>query len=264
MFWEELTRLGFEEAVRRAEGVCILPLGVLEDHGPHLPLGTDMIRAHRLAGDVAAVEPALVFPPLFLTLNTECKIYPGGIVTRAELMLPLLENVCDEIARNGAHKIVLYSGHGGNRYFLPFFVQMMLDKKKTFIPYLVSGYEDMKLHDRLFESSVHGHGDERETSEMLHLRPELVDLDVSRDRVWPCEDRLKHLPHAYTPVDWFAQQPDMVRGEPGAASAEKGRAFWDDQVKRFAMIVQAIKEDRTAPQLYAEFTQRAADGDRSA
>lgn len=257
MLWEELTRSGFEEAVRRSEGVCLLPLGVIEDHGAHLPLGTDMIRAHRLAADVAAVEPALVFPALFLTLNTECKIYPGGIVARADLLSPMLENVCDEIARNGVRKIVLFSGHGGNRFFLPFFVQTMLDKGKDFVPYLVSGFEDMELHNTIFESTVHGHGDERETSELLYLRPDLVDLEAAGDRVWPREDRLSHVPHTYTPVDWFARQPDMVCGEPGPATAEKGKVFWEDQVSRLATIVKAVKEDRTAEELYAEFGSRA-------
>ena len=70
------------------------------------------------------------------------------------------------------------------------------------------------------------------------------------------QDRLAHLPHTYTSMDWFSRQPDLMRGTPGPATAEKGKAFLEHQVKRMAEIVKAIKEDEVAPRLYREFSER--------
>ena len=92
MRWEELTIADFEEAVERCESVCVLPIGVIEAHGPHLPLGTDAIIAHRLACAAAETEPAIVFPFYPWGLNVEAKVWPGGVVLRTELLLDLLAN----------------------------------------------------------------------------------------------------------------------------------------------------------------------------
>ncbi len=266
MQWEELSGEAFAAAVEACRGVCLLPLGVLEYHGPHLPLGTDTIRAHAMACDVAEVEPAIVFPVLPFTMNVEAKIYPGGVAIRERLVFDLLENICDEIGRNGLHKIIIFSGHGGNKWFLPHFVMCMLDKGKDFIPYFlnnrgidpqaVGGYMDFGVFRSTFTSENFGHADEWEASEVLHVRPELVHLETVGDREWPPEDRLDHLPHTYTPMDWFSRQPDLSRGTPGPATPEKGRIFWEHQIKQLAAIVKAIKDDDQAETLYRDFNER--------
>ena len=269
MRWEELTGDAFALAVEECGGVCILPLAVLEYHGPHLPLGTDMFRAQHMAVDVAKVEPAIVFPTLIYTANNECKLHPGGLVTQDELLFPLLENVCDEIGRNGMAKIVIFSGHGGNKWFLPLFVQLMLDKDKDWVPYAlnnrgidpdaVGGYMDINVFRSVFESDDYGHADEWETSEIMYLRPDLVRMEELQGQTWPPEDRLAHLEHTYTPMDWFSRQPELSRGDPTVASAEKGERFWRQQVESMAAIIRAIKEDEKAPALYREFNSRCWD-----
>src|SRR5687768_2955683 len=270
MRWEELSGEAFQTAVQTCQGTCLLPLGVLEYHGPHLPLGTDLIRAYRMAIDVANVEPAIVFPAMPFTINAEAKIYPGSIATRPELILEMLENICDEIARNGCHKIIMFSGHGGNKWLLPHFVMTMLDKNKDFVPYFlnnrgvdpqaVGGYMDFEVFRATFDSVEFGHADEWETSELLHVQPELVHLDKVGDQEWLPQDRLAHLSHTYTPIDWFQRQPDLTRGSPGLATAEKGKIFWDHQVQSLSRIVKAIKEDKVAPALYREFNERIYRG----
>ena len=90
---------------RTAGGVCILPFGVLEKHGDHLPLGTDALTAHAIAVRAAEQEPALVFPLFYFGMNTHAKCEPGAIAIRFDLLLQLLESVCDEISRNGFDKI---------------------------------------------------------------------------------------------------------------------------------------------------------------
>lgn len=270
MRWEELSGDAFAQAVEACQGVCLLPLGVLEYHGPHLPLGTDVLRAHHMACDVAQVEPAIVFPGLPFTMNMEAKIYPGSVAVRERVAFDLLENVCDEIGRNGLHKIIIFSGHGGNKWFLPHFVMSLLDRGKNYVPYFlnnrgvdpqaVGGYMDFEVFRATFTSHTFGHADEWESSELLHIRPDLVHLEAAGDKEWLPQDRLDHLPHTYTPMDWFSRQPDLTRGAPGHATAEKGRIFWEHQIQSLAAIVKAIKEDEVAAALYQEFNRRIYQG----
>ena len=130
MQWENLTSLDFVTAVQTCQGVGLIPIGVLEAHASHLPLGTDMFTAHFVA---AEQEPIIVFPQHPYSINHETAHLPGGVVIRRELAFALLENICDEMYRNGLHKIILISGHGGNRHCLPLFVQTLPAKSNPYV-----------------------------------------------------------------------------------------------------------------------------------
>ena len=119
MQWEQLTSFDFAKAVQTSEGVGIIPVGVIESHASHLPLGTDLYTSHYAACEAAKQESAVVFPQYPYTINHETAHLPGGVVIKREIAFALLENICDEMYRNGINKIILISGHGGNRYFLP-------------------------------------------------------------------------------------------------------------------------------------------------
>ena len=114
MNWEKLTSPDFEIAVKTCGRVCLLPLGVIEKHGDHLPLGQDAMVIHRLCTEAAEIEPAMVFPFFYLGRINEARHQPGTISLKYELILPVLESMCDEIARNGFDRILLANGHGGN------------------------------------------------------------------------------------------------------------------------------------------------------
>ena len=101
MNWEKLTAREFEQGVKDCEGVCLLPIGVLERHGDHLPLGQDVITIHEQCVRAAELEPAMVFPFYFLGKIAEGRHLPGTIALKCELLIPVLENICDEISRNG-------------------------------------------------------------------------------------------------------------------------------------------------------------------
>ena len=142
----------------------------------------------------------------------------------------------------------------------------MLDKNKDFVPYFlnnrggdpqaVGGNMDFGGFRATFTSETFGHADEWQASEILHVRPYLVHLEEVGNREWPAEDRLAHLLHTYTPMDWFSRQPDLTRGAPNHATAEKGRLFCEHQMRQLATLIKAIKEDQVAGELYREFNQR--------
>ena len=97
----------------------MLPLGVVESHEGHLPLGTDYLVADTVAARAAEVEPAIVFPARYCFGVFPGGLYQtGGINIGHEFAFDLLDNVCKEISRNGLKKIILMSGHGGNNVWV--------------------------------------------------------------------------------------------------------------------------------------------------
>ena len=101
---EDLTSPKFAKAVDLAGGVCVIPLGVIEKHGPHLPLGTDMYESREIAFAAAKTEYAVVFPPYFAGQINEARHQPGTIAYSSELLWKMLEESCRELSRNGLKK----------------------------------------------------------------------------------------------------------------------------------------------------------------
>ncbi len=258
MEWDKLTSPDFAKAVKNVRGVCLLPIGCMEKHGDHLPLGTDALYVHRLCAQAAEAEPAVVFPYFFLSQITEAKHQPGTVALKPELLLPLLENLCDEIARNGLKKILLVNGHGGNNSMLAYFLMTLLAKDKDYTVYSVFWYDGAPAAGKAFLEARHdGHGGEIETSGILHYYPELVTTPKSLKRL-PL-NRLAPLRESgiSTPVDWYANYPDHLSADGTPGSAEKGRKLTELQMQRLINQIRLVKKDKVTPALYREFSKRA-------
>src|SRR6516165_11827267 len=91
MRWEELTAADFVEAIHRSEGTCLLPFGILEKHGAHLPLGTDLVNVRYVSLTAAAQEYAVVFPEYYFGQIFEARHQPGTIAYSLPLQLELLQ-----------------------------------------------------------------------------------------------------------------------------------------------------------------------------
>ena len=259
MQWENLTSLDFVTAVAQCRGVGLIPIGVLESHASHLPLGTDMFTAHFVACRAAEQEPIIVFPHYPFSINHETAHLPGGLVIKRELAFALLENICDEMHRNGLHKIILISGHGGNRHFLPLFVQTLPEKSKPYVVY----FADLPVvpeDEAIIEHPENGHACEAETSMVRHINDRVVQMDRVPER--PFTNLNRHEPVAatggYTQVDWFAQYPHMYVGDAHKATAEKGEKLLNYRIQLLVALIRAVKADEVAPALVAEFNRRQA------
>src|SRR6201984_560553 len=134
--WEELTAGDFRQGVQQAKGTCLLPFGILEKHGPHLPLGTDLLNVRYASLQEVSQEYAVVFPEYYFGQIFEAKHEPGTVAYSMELELRLLQETTDEMARNGCKKIIIVNGHGGNEHLLPFFAQAQLDKPHDYVVYI--------------------------------------------------------------------------------------------------------------------------------
>jgi len=257
MRWEELTGPDLAEAAK-ATGLCIVPVGSLEYHGPHLPLATDALNAHAVACLAAEREPAIVFPPHYFGQLNCARHFPGGVAIEPRLLGELLAAVCDEIHRNGFAKILLHNGHGGNQHLLHNFAQCELYRRKAYALYVTPWLTKPELREQIKRicPAPGGHGDEVETSMTLVTAPHLVRMDRMPKDAFPPQGRMKHLEGAYSGIWWYADYPEHCAGDPRGASAEKGRKVLEIYVQALADTIRAIKADRVVPGLQQEFFDR--------
>ena len=260
MKWEELTARDFPKALKQSRGVCVLPLGCLEKHGGHLPVGTDLFQIRAVAEAAAAIEPAVIFPPYYLTQIQCGKHQPGAVALPGNLITELLDGVCEEIARNGFHKILLLNGHGGNEYWMIYSAWMMAHERERPFTVYAARLSDFWSNDKspnyakLKQCDVDAHGGEKETSLMLAVRPDLVKM-ADLEKPGKPLGRVKHLP-VYTPHWWYADYPGHYAGDGRYGTPEKGKAALSDCARNVAAIIRAVKRDTEAPRLRKEFLRK--------
>ena len=174
--WEELTASDFRDGIQRSQGVCLLPFGILEKHGPHLPIGTDLLDVRYVALHAAEQDYAVVFPEYYFGQIAEARHEPGTMAYSRSLQLALLQETTDEMARNGCKKVLIVNGHGGNSSLLPYFAQTQLDKPHDYVVYVF----DERTPDHggpPKKTKIDMHAGESETSKMMISHPELVHQD---------------------------------------------------------------------------------------
>ncbi|MCX8171365.1 MAG: creatininase family protein [Candidatus Bathyarchaeota archaeon] len=257
MLFEHMTSLDLKEASERGL-IAILPIGSIEAHGPHMPLGTDSISAFEIAKRAAEKEEAIVLPPLYYAYVLENRHFPGTISLTAKTLLDLLEEICDEVARNGFKKILIVNGHGGNASLLRVFLRECQAKKKDYVVYAIIApweiFDD--LASRLSEGRKYGHACEIETSIGLFLFGDHIKMDnVKR------EARLGKtgLPRGIeTAFDWQAYAVDLYVGDPRYATREKGELLVERMVEILVDAIRAIKKDTEVPRLLNEYFQKTS------
>ena len=107
MLWEHLKCDEFKDAVAESKGVCAIPIGSIEAHGIHLPLGCDTIKARAFTVRAAEQAPVCVFPAMYFGEMSGAGEFPGTVIFPIKLIWDILEHSCREIARNGFKKIIV-------------------------------------------------------------------------------------------------------------------------------------------------------------
>jgi len=253
--WEELTAPDFVKAVKQSEGVCIIPLGVIEKHGPHLPLGTDVFSARTNAIKAAGNDYCIVYPFYFAGQIFEAKHQPGTIAYSPDMLYKLLDETCQEISRNGLKKIILYNGHGGNTFLLQYFCQSQLAKQKDYVVYLYNPETDAEAEKKIMamrKSKFGEHANEEESSEMMVVRPDLVKIDQATTQSGEDMNRLP-LKDGYTGIWWYAKFPNHYSGDAKDANPELGKVAQDQYVKQLTGFIKTVKADTEALRLQNEF-----------
>ena len=230
MEWVKLRQDEFKDAVEKSNKVCIIPIGCIESHGIHLPLGCDVFHGKYFAEKAAEKAEVCVFPELFCGEKSGAGEYPGTVIFPTPLIWQILEQCCNEISRNGFKKILLFSSHGGNTAMLQAFSRYMLQKKPDFIVSVCSlpliHMEDLvkviDKYDYLTEEAKaimqkfvddggwDGHGGFIETSLINVAYPELVRIDLMDKKNGESTHRFDELAKhkIYSAFGWMANYPD--------------------------------------------------------
>ena len=253
---EELTSPQFAKAVELSGGVCVIPLGIIEKHGPHLPLGTDLFESREAAAAAAKKEYAIVYPPYFVGQIFEAKHQPGAIAYSNELMWKMLEETCKELSRNGLKKIILLNGHGGNSSFLQYFCQSQLAKQQDYVVVMFRPGNDPvngKEIKSLKKAALDGHAGEEETSMMYYINPAFVDQDALKSESGLDQDRLSKLPFGYTGIWWYAKYPNHFASDINTPNKRLGELLITSNASQLAELINFLKKDNSIQQLQEEF-----------
>lgn len=214
----------------------ILPIGSIEQHGTHLPVATDTIIAEEVARRLSKFVDALVLPPVFYGISYEHKPL-FNVSIRNETLVALISDICVSLVENGFNKIILLNAHHGNEAVLSSIAQAIYDKvPKGILIYSLSYW--MVLDDEM------GHADINETSLMLAIRPELVNMKSAKTGSLKLHkiksdkklvlSRLTVIPSSFPKLT-----SNGVWGDPRKANSRKGKVILD-QVSR--KLVNTIKD----------------------
>jgi creatinine amidohydrolase len=257
--WEELTAPDFVKAVAKSGKVCILPTGIIEKHGPHMPTGTDLIDVRAQVLNAVKEEYAVVFPPYYVGQINEARHQPGVVAYSPELVWKMLQETCNEISRNGFEKIIIVNGHGGNNDLLKYFCMSQLSEKRNYAIYLFQPKTDANEHKNVEElmkklpPATGEHAGAIETSYMLAVRPDLVKMDNASMQSGADQERLASLPDVYTGIWWYAKFPNHYAGDGKNATPELGRALLEEDTKQLVRMIREVKADTKVPELQRQF-----------
>jgi creatinine amidohydrolase len=254
--WEELTAAEFREGIRRGHGTCVLPFGILEKHGPHLPLGSDLLAVRYASLHAAEREYAIVFPEYFVGQIAEARHEPGTISYSREIQLGLLQETTDEMARNGCRKILIVNGHGGNESLLPYFAQTQLDRPHDYVVYIVDE-RTPETGGPPRKTSIDMHAGESETAKMMVARPDTVHLERATSESGADQARQKLPPGVYTGIWWYARFPYHYSGDGAAATRKLGEFQMSWWIESIAKALAAIKADDVSLKLQTEFFEKS-------
>jgi creatinine amidohydrolase len=261
--WEELSSAEFVKAIQQSQGTCLLPIGIMEKHGLHLPLGNDLINVRYASLHAAEQEYTLVFPEYYFSQIFEARHQPGTVAYSARLQLDLLQETADEMGRNGCKKIVIVNGHGGNEHLLPFFAQAQLASPHDYIVYVFNrpSHSQSELTGRppMKSSSyaVDFHAGEGETSRTMVARPDLVHLDRTKNESGADQARQKLPDSLYTGIWWYARFPNHYAGDGSAASKELGEFDTKMAISDLIVAIRAVKADTEGLKLQKQFFEEA-------
>ena len=244
MRWIELTTTEFAVAREKAAGVALFPIGSIETHGPHLPVGTDALSAEKVADLAAKMEPVVVLPTLPYTWSPQARKHGGAITIPTVHLIQFVEDICDEVARNGFTKIVMLNGHGGNWPINPLLPMHMVERGKPYVLYSIDpwGGLDPQVLDREGRRSPIGHACHLETSALLYARPDVVKLENLEGEDWTARPR-PDLGASHNGLEWIERRPYGMCGDPTLGTAELGRELLEGRAKGVAEIIRKVKAD---------------------
>lgn len=221
--------LSFSEIKSKKRRV-IIPLGSIEQHGPHLPVTTDILIAEYIANQISKKIPAYVMPGIPYGVSYEHESF-FNISISSDLLSELLTQVCISLAENGFRSIIILNGHHGNMGVVQYVPQKVASKNPKLNVFSINYWN---LIEREFD-----HAGFVETSLMLSINPKLVQMNKAK----PGYSDKKRLHATYSTFlnnpSSFKITKNGVWGDPTKANSSDGRKIMSTAIKN---IIRSIKE----------------------
>ena len=216
---ERLTWQQVDERITEGVDAVLIPIGTTEQHGPHMPLGCDSVIVEHLADDLSAEFGVLRAPTLEYGVNVDTeRTFPGNASLRRKTLHRTLNDLIDSWEANGFREFILLTAHEHDPH---------LEALSTIITsgarVRVVDIFGIDIRDLLEGQTEPMHGDEVDTSLLLHIAPELVDMELARDYMMSREE-LRRYRRGWLRVP--RSSPGSI-GRPSLASAEKGRLLYE-------------------------------------
>ncbi|MBQ9545529.1 MAG: creatininase family protein [Clostridia bacterium] len=272
--WLHVTSENFASLREASRGVCVIPVGAVEKHGLHLPLGTDALISEGVVYEASKLEEFCVFPTfVFGDMYGKFPSMPDGTVTLSvELEMRLLEELCEQISKNGFKKILIFNGHGGNGPWLATFLRRLGNRKRDYVaatyftwecaPHELAKYllengpgsiPELTPEDEKYLLECHekkmlvGHACMGESAPMLALFPEDVHFErfgIEDGHSTHAADHLNKAGIKTMDGGWELDYPNFYCADdhPGC-TVSIGRAALRFQAERFAAAVKVLKDD---------------------
>ena len=250
--WKEMTSTEIDRA-DTSNWIAILPIAAIEQHGPHLPISTDTCIAEGMISRVLEVMspeiPATFLPVQAIGKSNEHDASPGTLTFSWKNSVNSWLEIGKSVHRSGVKKIILISSHGGNVPIIDIVcreLRIQFDMLAVGTTWARFGQPTGLYSDR--ETAIGIHGGEIETSIMLHLRPDLVNMELAENFNSLQEKLIEEYHHlrAYGQhqFGWKAQDlnPQGVVGNAAQATAEKGYASIDHAASGFVKLLEDVNK----------------------
>jgi creatinine amidohydrolase len=248
MLWEELSWPKHEKMVAAGAAV-VMPFAAIEQHGPHNPVSVDTCLATSVCQTaVEGLDNVLLTPTMWAGLSPHHMEFPGTLTFSLETYIAVIQDLVRSVARHGYKKVILVNGHGGNVASLQA-AALQLKHELGITLWMVTYFRlGGEIADEHRNSEIGGmaHSGEFETAMMLHLRPDLVDMDATEKNVWkrahPLMTQDMHRGGLLVaPADFTRDtKPSGVSGDPTVATAENGAKFHEATAARLRDIIQTL------------------------
>jgi creatinine amidohydrolase len=243
--WQEI-----ENFLKQETGPILIPVGSVEQHGLHLPVGTDSMVAIKLAEEAAQSSNAIVTPPLWFGWSPHHLALPGTISIRAEVLIELIYDVFASLATHGCNRFIVINGH---RMVNVPWLQIAAERAQRQLDVRVAIFDPAYMSKELGEGlgfGEIGHAEEIESSHMLHIMPHLVRMEQATDyaagesvhyHIDPRsrKDTLCYVPTTAKALGQAAKTSGGTGGKPSGSSPEKGRILHEHLLTR---LIEVIRE----------------------
>jgi creatinine amidohydrolase len=252
MVWLDRLKWPDIEAYLQQSELILLPVGSTEQHGMHAPLGTDTLIAAHLAEDAAIEAGVLCAPPLPFGWSPHHMVLPGTINIRANLLQEVLFDITSSLAEHGFKKFIVVNGHRVTN--IPW-IQLVAEKTQRELGAIMVIFDPAFMQKEIASDlgfGPLGHADELETSQLLFLSPELVNLESaidSEDHIKPLyqvdprylEDTLCYVPSSKEQMEKIVAETGGSTGKPKKSDVELGQRLHKHLVKRLVEVIELLR-----------------------